>query len=156
MAVHDWRNRFDRRAVPVGLVAGFGTSLAGFIIGVAVLVFLSPARGPFHSIELAPGALALRTAGTDPLIVVASIGTGMMRLPLTGLPTVLLAVGGLVGAFGSGKRWPMTISALCGVAAAGTLPVLWGCSCGSGVTVPLWRAAFSALTDGSMGIGILG
>ena len=121
-----------------------------------MLVFLSPARGPFHSIEIASGALALRTAGADPLIVVASIGAGMMRLSLTGLPTVLLAVGGLVGAFGSGKRWPMTISALCGVAAAGILPVLWGCSCGSGVTIPLWRSALSALIDGSMWAGILG
>jgi hypothetical protein len=148
MTTGNWSDRLDRRTDAVRLLTAFGATLAGFILGVVALAFLSPVRGTLHSIELFPGTLVLRTAGADPVVVVASAGIGLSRLSLTGLPAVLLTAGGLVGLLGSGRRWSTTVGGLCGIAAAGTVPVLNGCHCGAGSTAPLWRAALSSIVGG--------
>jgi len=148
MATRNWPNRLGHRTDPVGLVAASGASLAGFVLGVALLVFLSPVRGPLHSTELFPGTLVLRTAGADPLVVVASAAVGLSRLSLTGLPAVLLAAGGVAGLLGFERRWPVAVGVLCGVVAAGTVSVVAGCHCGPGSTAPLWRVALPLIVGG--------
>ncbi|PSP89553.1 hypothetical protein BRC90_04295 [Halobacteriales archaeon QS_4_69_34] len=148
MATGSWSDRLDRRTDAVGLLTAFGATLAGFVLGVVALAFLSPVRGTLHSIELFPGTLVLRTAGADPVVVVASTGIGLSRLSLTGLPAVVLAAGGLAGTLGPGRQWSVAVGGPCGVAAAGTVPVLNGCHCGAGSTAPLWRAALSPIVGG--------
>lgn len=126
-------SRFRSRTHPV---AGFAP-LVGFLVGLAVLVWVTPVGGPLYEPALLPSRIPLEVAGADPLIAVASVGMGLNRLYVTGISALLFA--GAVGAAFVGSREGALAGLLLGGGAAGTLVRVSGCHCGAGSATQLWQ-----------------
>lgn len=114
-------------------LADLGTGLAAVclsaVLAGGLLVWLGT-RGPIGSVEPAVGSIALEVAGADRLAVVGYLGIGLTRVYVTLLPLALFLAG--VGVALIDRRWSTPAAVLLGVASAGTLTVLSGCSCASG------------------------
>lgn len=125
--------RFRSRARPFAGLA----PLAGFLAGLAVLVWLTPVGGPLYEPALLPSRIPLEVAGADPLIAVASVGIGRSRLYVTGISALLCALAVAVALVGS--RGGALAGLLLGGGAAGTLVRVSGCHCGAGSATQLWQ-----------------
>lgn len=116
----------------------------GTVAAAALFVRLGT-HGPILSVESALGSIALRVAGADRLVVLGYLGVGFERIYLTGVPLLSFVAGIAVSL--TDRRWSTPVAVLLGVAAAGTLTVLSGCSCGSGSTALLAERAAQAGAD---------
>jgi hypothetical protein len=141
------RPSFRERMTPSSLGKSVLLVCFGAVAAGALFLWLVPFRGPVHSVESALGSVALRTAGANRLVVIAYVGIGLVRLYLTGLPVVLFLMG-IVAAL-TGRWWSMPAAVLFGAAAASTVTVLTGCSCGSGSAAFLAQRAAWALAGGT-------
>jgi O-antigen ligase len=122
--------------------ADFGVAVLSVAVGAlaagGLFVWLGT-RGPVLSVESALGSIALEVAGANRLFVLSYLGVGMERLYLTA-GTVLVGLAGVAIGL-TGRWWSVPVAVLCGVAAAGTVTVLSGCTCGSGSTTLLAERA---------------
>lgn len=109
--------------------------IAGFLVGVALLLWATPVGGPTFEPALLPSRIPLEVAGADPLVAVASVGIGQSRLYVTGISALLLLSGALAALVGS--RGGALLGAGLGGGAAGTLVQVSGCHCGAGSTAYL-------------------
>jgi hypothetical protein len=127
-----------------------GTAMLAVAVGAlaagGLFVWLGT-RGPVVSADPALGSIALAVAGADRLFVVGYLGVGMERLYLTA-GTILVGLAG-VGVGLTGRWWGVSAAVAFGVAAAGTVTVLSGCTCGSGSTVFLAERAIQRVLDGT-------
>jgi O-antigen ligase len=135
-----------------GRVSGtdFGMAVLAVAVGAlaagGLFVWLGT-RGPVVSIESAVGSIALEVAGANRLFAVGYFGVGMERLYLTA-GTVLAGLAGVAVGL-TGRWWSVPVAVLCGVAAAGTVTVLSGCTCGSGSTTLLAERAIQRVLSGT-------
>lgn len=104
-------------------------------------------RGPVVTVESAVGSIALAVAGANRLFVLGYLGVGMERLYLTAGTVLVGLVGVAVGL--TGRWWSLPAAVLVGVAAAGTVTVLSGCTCGSGSTTLLAERAIQRVISGT-------
>jgi hypothetical protein len=135
-----------------GRVSGANVGVAVLSVAVGalaaggLLVWLGT-RGPMVSVESAVGSIALEVAGANRLLALGYVGVGMERLYLTAGTVVVGLVGVAAGL--AGRWWSVPVAVLCGVAAAGTVTVLSGCSCGSGSTTLLAERAIQRVLTGT-------
>lgn len=114
-------------------------SIAGFLVGAALLLWVTPVGGPTFEPTLLPSRIPLEVAGADPFVAVASIGIGQSRLYVTGISALLLLSGALAALVGS--RGGALLGVGLGAGAAGTLVRVSGCHCGAGSTSYLLELA---------------
>ena len=136
-----------------------GGRVSGTAVGVAVLAVTAGAlaagglfvwlgtHGPVVSLEPALGSIALAVAGANRLFVLGYLGVGMERLYLTVGSVVLGLAGVAVGL--TGRWWSLPVAVAFGAAAAGTVTLLSGCTCGSGSTTLLAERAVQRVLDGT-------
>ena len=122
-------------------------TLAGLFAAGMGLAWLAGLRGSVGSIELATSEIALQAGGADPLVAIAYVGVGLVRLYLTTVPLAFLLLGLATAPIDRG--WATPAALVFGVASAATLTVLTGCHCGDGATAFLLRRAVEALLGGN-------
>ena len=132
-------------------VSGLGRALlftlAGLLAAGVGLAWLAGLRGSVGSIELASSEIALQAGGADPLVAIAYVGVGLVRLYLTATPLAFLLLG--LATAPIDRAWATPAALLFGVASAATMTVLTGCHCGDGATAFLLQRAVEALLGGS-------
>ncbi len=139
-----------------GRVSGirFGMAVLAVAVGALVaggLFVRFGTRGPMVSTEPAVGSIALAVAGANRLFVLGYLGVGMERLYLTAGTVLVGLVGVAVGL--TGRWWSLPAAVLVGAAAAGTVTVLSGCTCGSGSTTLLAERAIHRVLGGTAALG---
>jgi hypothetical protein len=122
-------------------------TLAGTLAAGVLFAWLAGLRGSVGSVELAASSIALQAGGADPLVAIAYVGVGLVRLYLTAIPLVFFLAGLAMAPIDRG--WSALAAVLCGAASAATLTVLTGCHCGDGATAFLLQRAVEALIDGT-------
>jgi hypothetical protein len=130
-----------------GLGRALLLTLAGSLVAGVALAWLAGLRGSVGSIEPASSTIALQAGGADPLVAIAYVGVGLVRLYLTALPLAFLLLG--LATAPIDRAWASPAALLFGVASAATLTVLTGCHCGDGASAFLLQRAVEALLSGS-------
>ncbi|WP_435077763.1 hypothetical protein [Halococcus sp. AFM35] len=140
------RSRLGGRISEMGLGVAVLAVAVGALAAGGLFVRLGT-RGPVVSVESAVGSIALAVAGANRLFVLGYLGVGMERLYLTAGTVLVGLVGVAVGL--TGRWWSLPAAVLVGVAAAGTVTVLSGCTCGSGSTTLLAERAIQRVLSGT-------